>query len=595
MKKAIRNNLYMLRYMWKYCKSNVILRLLSTLTAPVQPFIFIITMKLTIDGIAENRDLKYLMTIIITAFLVGAVSAIFNSWVNSSSSEKAKQKLSKGIQDELLKKSLTLDLACYDDAEYYDKYVRAMGEAENRAVEVLNSIVEILSSLIALLMIVSLIVALNPIVILICVAVLIINMFLNTKRNKLVFKRDMEITRPQREAAYFKKMFYEPQYAQELRLGKLGRLMNKKFIAAMDRVYIVVKKYCKTFVFFDSAFSIVGFSLMSSVMAFASWQITKGNLSIGDFAALLNGAQQLLEKLFALFGQLPRLSQNSMYVDNLRKILDYTPIIASSNKGVNITGLQNNIKIKDLSFTYPGKNEPTLKNISIDICHGSKTAIVGYNGVGKSTLVKLLLRFYDPDNGSIEIGNVDYRQADVDSLRDKFGVLFQNYKCYALTVAENVLLDDTMNDGVAEKIISSLKYSGIYEKIAGLEKGINTNLSREFDNDGVPLSGGEEQKIAISRAFVEGKDILILDEPSSALDPLAEYDINKKIVSLANNKTVIFISHRLSTVRMADMIYMMDKGEIIESGTHDELMKQGGKYCEMFTKQAEKYSMTSIE
>src|SRR5690606_19881902 len=137
--------------------------------------------------------------------------------------------------------------------------------------------------------------------------------------------------------------------------------------------------------------------------------------------------------------------------------------------------------------------------------------------------------------------------------------------------------------------ISSLKYSGVYEKIAGLEKGINTNLSREFDNDGVPLSGGEEQKIAISRAFVEGKDILILDEPSSALDPLAEYDINKKIVSLANNKTVIFISHRLSTVRMADMIYMMDKGEIIESGTHDELMKQGGKYFEMFTKQAEKY------
>lgn len=591
MKKAIENNLYMLRLFWKYCKSNVILRLLSTLTAPVQPFIFIITMKLAIDGISEKRDLKYLLTIILTAFLVGAVAAIFNSWVNNSSNAKAQQKISKGIQDELLKKSLQLDLACYDDAEYYDKYVRAMQEAESRAIEVLNSLVEILSSIIALLMIASLIIVINPIVILICVAVLAINMFLNTKRNKIVFKRDMEITRPQREAAYSKKMFYEPQYAQELRLGKLGRLMNKKFTSAMDRTLIVVKKYCGKFVFFDSAFSIVGYSLMSSVMAFSSWQIIKGNLSIGDFAALLNGAQQLLEKLFALFGQFPKLFQNSMYIENLRKVLDYSSVITSNNEGVEIDKSQNNIKINGLSFTYPGKTEPVLKNINIEIRHGSKTAIVGYNGVGKSTLVKLLLRFYDPDNGSIEINNIDYKKTNVDSLRDRFGVLFQNYKCYALTVAENVLLDDYMDNIVEEKVISSLKYSGIYEKIAGLEKGLNTNLSREFDSDGVPLSGGEEQKIAIARAFVEDKDILVLDEPSNALDPLAEYDINQKIVSLANNKTVIFISHRLSTVRMADMIYMMDNGEIIESGTHDELMKQGGKYCEMFTKQAERYTI----
>ena len=590
-KRTIQNNLYMLRFMWKYCKSNVIVRLLSTLTAPVQPFIFIITMKLAIDGISEKRDLQYLLTLIITAFLVGAVSAIFNSWVNNSSSVKAQQKVSKGIQEELLKKSLQLDLACYDDAEYYDKYVRAMQEAENRAIEVLNSLVEILSSIIALLMIVSLIIMLNPIVIFICIAILAINIFLNTKRNQIVFKRDIELPRPQREAAYAKKMFYEYEYAQELRLGKLGQLMNKKFICAMDRILIIVKKYCRKFVFFDSAFSIVGYSLMSSVMAFASWQITKGNLHIGDFAALLNGSQQLLEKLFALFGQFPRITQNSMYIENLRKVLDYSPVIASNNESIEIGKLQNNIKIDKLSFTYPGKSKPVLKNINIEIRHGSKTAIVGYNGVGKSTLVKLLLRFYDPDNGSIKMNNIDYKEINVDSLRDKFGVLFQNYKCYALTVAENVLLDNYMDDIIEEKVILSLKYSGIYEKIAGLEKGINTNLSREFDSDGVLLSGGEEQKIAISRAFVEDKDILILDEPSSALDPLAEYDINQKIVSLANNKTVIFISHRLSTVRMADMIYLMDNGEIIESGTHNELMKQRGKYCEMFTKQAEKYKI----
>jgi len=588
MKRTIQNSLYMLGFMWKYCKSNVIFRLLSTLTAPIQPFIFIITMQLAIDGISEGRDLRYLLTIIIIAFIAGSASSIFNSWINNDISAKAQQKLSKGIQGELLEKSLSLDLACYDDAEYYDKYVRAMSEAENRANGVMDCLVGILSSIIALIMIISLIVILNPFVILICLAVLAINILLNTKRSKIVFERDMEITRPQREADYAKKMFYEPQYAQEMRLGKLGKLMNKKFVLAMDNIFIVVKKYCKFFVFYDSAFSIVGFSLMSSVMAFASWQITIGNLSIGAFAALLNAAQQLLERLFALFGQIPELYQNGMYVENFRKIRDYVPTISSKND-LKINNTKNNIRIKQLSFTYPGKRVPVLKNISMEIRHGSKVAIVGYNGVGKSTLVKLLLRFYDPDSGCIEISDINYKAVDVDMLRNRFGVLFQNYKCYALTVAENVLLDDIIDNENEKKLIVSLKYSGIYEKVAGMEKGIHTNLSREFDSDGVPLSGGGEQKIAIARAFVEEKEILILDEPSSALDPLAEYDINQKIVSLANDKTVILISHRLSTVRMADMIYMMDNGEIIEAGGHEELMQTKGKYYEMFTKQAEKY------
>ncbi|MCR5148503.1 MAG: ABC transporter ATP-binding protein/permease [Eubacterium sp.] len=589
MKRIINNNIYMLKFMWKYCKSNVILRLLSTLTSPVQPFIFIVSMKLTIDGIAEKRSLQYLVTVIGLAFLVGTVSTVFTSWVNTSSSAKAKIKISKGIQDELLKKAVTLDMSCFDDAEYYDKYVRAMQEAEQRSVEVLDSIVELLSGIIALIMILSLIISMNAFVIVICVTMIIINIFLNSVRNKILYKRDMEITRPEREAEYAKRIFYEPQYAQEIRLGKLGKLMNRKFMLAMDKTLDVIKKYCGKFVFFDSAFGIMGFCFMSVIMVFAAWQITIGNLSIGSFAALLNGAQQLLEKMFALFGQVPKISQNSKYIDNLRLIIESEPQISSEEKGIDVEKVENSISIKGLSFTYPGKNIPVLNNININIKNGQKTAIVGYNGVGKSTLVKLILRFYDPTTGNISIGETDYKKANLNSLRNKFGVVFQNYKCYAMSVYENVIMDDAIDESGENKTIEALKYSGIYEKITSFEKGIYTNLSREFDSEGVPLSGGEEQKIAISRAFVEDKDILILDEPSSALDPLAEYDINQKILSLAAEKTVIFISHRLSTVRMADMIYMMDSGEVVESGTHDELMKLDGKYAEMFRKQAENY------
>lgn len=588
-KRILENNFFMLKFVWKYSKANVILRFLSTLTAMVQPFIFIIAMKLAIDGIADRMGIHYILTVILSAFLVGTVSAMINAWINNNSSAKAQQEISRGIQGELLRKALTLDVACFDNAEYYDKYIRAMREAESRAITVLNTLIDIISSIIALLMIVSLIISLNAIVILICLVILVINILLNFKRNKIVRSKDEEMLRPQREAEYAKRLFYEPQYVQEMHLGKLGILMRKKFDNAKRKTLSVVKKYCGKFVFFDSAFNATGYALMSSVMVVAAFQITVGTLSIGDFAALLNSAEQLLQKLISLFGQIPKLSENSIYIEDLRAILDFESEIFSENGEFEPINNENSIEFKNVSFTYPGKEIPVLKNINIEIKHGKTTAIVGYNGVGKSTFVKLLLRFYDPNRGSVSFGNTDYKLLDPEVLREKFGVVFQNYKCYALSVAENVLLDDQLNEESEKKVVSALRYSGIYEKIFALDKGLNTNLSREFDTDGVPLSGGEEQKIAIARAVVEDKDILVMDEPSSALDPIAEYDINQKILSLSRNKTVVLISHRLSTVKMADMIYMMDNGEIIESGTHNELMSLQGKYYEMFTKQAEKY------
>lgn len=596
MKNIISNNIYMLRYMWKYCKSNVILRLLSTLTAPVQPFIFIITMKLVLDGIATKENVNYLIYIILFSFIISVISSIFNSWVEQNSTEKAKKSICKGIQNELLKKSMTLDLSCYDDAEYYDRYTRAMREAEIRAIEVFNTVISIISSTIALVMIVLFIAQLSPLVILLCVAILLINLFLNSIRNKVVFKRDMEQTKIIRKASYSKSIFYDPQYAQEIRMGKLGDLMIKKFNIAMDESLKVVGKYCNMFVILESSFRIVGFLLMTLIMIYATWEISSGKLSIGDFAALLNGSQQLLEGLFALFGQLPAMSQNSMYVDNLRSVLDYKSEIHTTKEDSLTSNIQSNfIELKDVSFKYPKNNFPVLKNINMNIEEGKKTAIVGYNGAGKTTIVKLLLRFYDPTEGEIKIGECNYKKINVNSLRLKFGTVFQNYKCYALSIAENVCLENDISKQTEYKIVNSLKYSGLYDKISKFKNGIYTSASREFDTDGIPLSGGEQQKIAISRALVGNKEILIFDEPSSSLDPMAEYDINNKILEISKDKTVIFISHRLSTVRMADKIYMVDNGQIIEEGTHDELIKLGGKYQEMFDIQSKQYIESSVE
>lgn len=217
-----------------------------------------------------------------------------------------------------------------------------------------------------------------------------------------------------------------------------------------------------------------------------------------------------------------------------------------------------------------------------------KIAIVGYNGAGKSTLIKLFMRLYDVTEGTIYLGNTDIRKIKTDSYRKKFGAVFQDFQIFAASLGENVAMD-FIKEGEREKILEALCHSGMKEKVETFPKGIDTALTKEFQEDGQNLSGGEAQKTAIARVFLRPYQYVIMDEPSSALDPISEYNLNQNMLEIAKDKTVIFISHRLSTTCMADRIYMLEKGRIIEEGTHHELMELKGKYAEMFWKQAGKY------
>jgi ATP-binding cassette subfamily B protein len=234
-----------------------------------------------------------------------------------------------------------------------------------------------------------------------------------------------------------------------------------------------------------------------------------------------------------------------------------------------------------------------------------KIALVGYNGAGKTTLIKLIMRLYDTNEGDIYYDNTNIKEYDVKAYRNRIGAVFQDYKIYAATLKENVVLDycdqnagnssdihvqDIREGAVNEQVIEALKKSGFGERLTALKDGLNTPLSTEFDENGINLSGGESQKVAIARAFYENSSLIILDEPSSALDPISEYHLNKAMQKVAKNKSVIYISHRLSTTRDADRIYMLEAGSIIESGTHRELLELNGKYAEMWNAQAGRYS-----
>jgi len=306
--------------------------------------------------------------------------------------------------------------------------------------------------------------------------------------------------------------------------------------------------------------------------------------------ALFNATERLFFTLIGITGLIPGLAADSLYTGRLRKFLEYRSAMKSGN--LPVPQHPCTIEFVNVSFAYD--DEPVLRNVSLTIRPGEKIAIVGYNGAGKTTLVKLLMRLYDPTEGEIRLNGVDIREYDLDRYRSKIGAVFQDYQIFAATLHDNVAMDpvyegreDVVKETAQkerERVKAALAQSGFTNPIP-----LETPLTKEFMDNGVDLSGGEAQKVAIARAFFKSADIMVFDEPSSALDPISEYNIYNAMYNASEGKTVIFISHRLSSTRMADMIYMFENGRIIEAGDHDTLMILNGRYAEMFNMQAERY------
>lgn len=313
------------------------------------------------------------------------------------------------------------------------------------------------------------------------------------------------------------------------------------------------------------------------------------SISLGDFAATLGAMWKLFWQINNLMDFFAKFKEHNLYAERFRVFLNYKPMVCNSKNCTDCNFSINTLELKNVSFSYPETDKKIINNLSMTIKAGQKIALVGYNGSGKSTLVKLLLRLYDASSGNILINGQKIQNFTLESYRTKFGTVFQDFQIFAADIAENVLSDE-YKETDKEQVLSALSKCGFNDKLSSLPNGIHTLLTKEFDKDGTNLSGGEAQKIAIARIFAKPCDIVILDEPSSALDPISEYELNKRLMT-AFDKTVIIISHRLSTTRMADIIYMLEDGQIIEQGSHERLMSYNGKYAEMFKKQAEKYNL----
>ena len=281
------------------------------------------------------------------------------------------------------------------------------------------------------------------------------------------------------------------------------------------------------------------------------------------------------------------MKEHSLYIDDFIWVINYTPIVEKEKEFKQYTF--ENLKLENVNFTYPKTDILAINDISLEIKKGQRIAIVGDNGGGKTTLMKLLLSFYEPSSGSIKVNDINYTNLSTKQIRSMYSIVFQDFQIYATTIAENILMRRIENDQDIEVVLNALEKVGLKEKVLNLPRGIYTPVTREFDRDGISFSGGERQRLVIARVFASNRDIYILDEPTSSLDPLAEEKINKLIMNQDKEKTMIIIAHRLSTVVDADIIYLIRKGKIIEKGKHEELMKLKGQYSIMFNAQKHLY------
>lgn len=588
---VLKNNLFMLGYVWKYKKSMIFLKLFIASLGAAYTFIDIYFIKWIFDALGSKESITFLFSIIGVAGLIHIFIGFTNSIYNNLLQPKMSLSVSEKINDEMIDKAQSIDLACYENSEFFDKYTRALSETNQRVNGVLNTFSGIISAILNITVIVSLIAAIDIIFIVFGLLASLVVFTQGLIFNKISFKENQEKTPYNRQQGYVRRVIYQTEYAKEVKLYQpITLLLKDLFRKGKDGLIDITERYGKKKTVLTCMFAILQLAFENILpWIFIAIRTFAGIITIGSAAAIFNATNQLPYALNSLFNVIPQMHQHSLYIDNLKEILNYQSQIESDQSQKDVPKHFDKISFKDVSFSYFGSEKKVLKNVSFDFSNNQKIALVGTNGSGKTTLIKLLTRLYDPIEGEVTVDGQDIKQFDVHQYRKLFGLCFQDYRIYAMTITENILMRKAADERDIEKVENALKQVGLYEKIRSLPNYLDTMLTREFDNSGIFLSGGETQKLVLARSLASNAQVLVLDEPSSALDPIAEYEINKIILETVKDKTVILISHRLSTTVDADIIYYMKDGVISEQGNHSELMALNGEYANMFNVQAEKY------
>ena len=587
-RRTVSNNLFMLKLLHQASPGRIAIEMgIWVLEAIIGFFSWQYMLRHIVNGIEEGRDFYDLAGLLIIMTVLNVVLVFVQYLWYQIFSGLYYQKTAKYFQELVYKKAASVDLACYENPEFYDKYMKALNETATRADGVASSCSMIVFEIVRFSANGALLFAIDPVFLLFLLIPILSSIFIK-KQKKADFDKYEETVAMNRRCDYTRRTYYLGEYAKEMRLSNIYRVMAKRFAMAIKDTKTVIRKYGFKCAFYGYIVEISRevFTFLGATVYAVYQTLVTGNILYGDCLVIINALTTLSWGITNSADSLFAFQEHALYIENFRFFLDYQPKIC--DKEAVLPMKMGDLVLEDVSFHYDGAEKDALKHISITCGEKEKIALVGHNGAGKSTLVKLMLRLYDPTDGKITLGGEDIRDYSVREYREAFSAVFQDFHVFSLSVSENILLRPKQ-DGDEILVDYALRKSGAASRVAEMPDGTNTILTREFDKNGTVLSGGETQKLAIAHAFTKENAFVILDEPTSALDPIAEYEMYKNMMEACENCGMIFISHRLSSAVMADRIYMLENGEVIEVGTHEELMAKNGKYADMFRKQAENY------
>lgn len=591
-KKMFSNNFFLLRLMFKgtplYAFSIVVEAIRHNLVNFLEQTICVY---LILDTIENRKPYTNVLWVVGLFLLLDFGAAAISNLYEQKIKLKYLPIAQKNLKEMLYEKAGAVDLACYDNTEYYNDFMLSVSEADNainRAEQLLRMIFGSLTVLICY----GTFFATQDVwsIVFVFAAFLLRTVFFNVlnKWRYTIRKTENPLLR---KREYVKRVFYLQQYAKDLRLNKeASKSVQEEFDKVNEELYQLHKTMGKKSFWLDftARYLVSGFMLdIGYVLYLIARAVLTKSLSFAGVVVLYNSAANLRRGFSTVADLGPHMVETGLYVEKIRSFLDKESEIINK-KTCEIPEGAGVLECRNVSFGYQ-PDSLILRNVNLTIKAKEKVALVGYNGAGKTTLIKLLLRLYDPTEGEILLNGLDIRNYDVKEYRRYIGVVFQDFKLFAATVAENVVMDRVTVD-MKEGIQDAVEKSGFAEKLASFPLGTEQELAKEFSEKGTDLSGGEAQKLAVARAFYKDAGLVFLDEPSAALDPIAEYQLNRAMKDVAKEKTVLSISHRLSTTRDADVIYVMEQGHVIEQGSHGELLKLGGVYAAMWEAQASRYA-----
>lgn len=585
--KTIKNNCAILKFVFKFCPKLVvssIIYIMSNVTLAVSKVLIIQkAINLVINGASIEKLINSLLYFILIIVITSIIKIIYNRYINP----KYSLIYTKKMQRFMYSKVKTIDMESFDNPDFYDKYSRALREGVWRGRLIYQELVKFISATTTSIAIGAVIILTDVYLLLIILVSSILNVIIITMVNKKWYLFSKETENQQRMYHYVNRTFYRQKLASEIKTTPVSDLLIEKY---QDSAKIINKKFKKTQKQVNSLLMLSSFTnqMLSQGLSYIylGYKLFKRIFDVDIFTSTLNATLQFSSNFTDSINILIALKNYAFYIEDFLWLVEYKPKVERKN-GEKI-GEVEKLNVNDLAFKYPGIEEFSLEEITLSIEKGKKIALVGHNGSGKTTLMKLLLNFYNPLSGNISINDKSYELLNINSIREKYAIVFQDFQIYALTIGENVLMRRVRNKEDEKQVIEALKSVGLLEKVMSFPKGIYTHMTREFDRDGAVFSGGQLQRLAIARVFASDADVYILDEPTSSLDPFSEERINKLIIK-NSKKAMIIIAHRLSTVVDVDEIFLLDHGKIIEKGTHEELMKANGIYANMFNTQKSLY------